>query len=125
MTARAYPGPTKKFPTPTLDNQTTPPCFLLPAYKLLLKHINSAVKTVKACSEGAESVLQAWKLFKEAATQGSYSKFVEYALLLTGFINKRVDDVIIEKKNNQNPWKWSLDPQSSSSKLAMEMSLEQ
>lgn len=80
VTIRAYPGPTKEFPTPPWTIRPHQVFFLLPAYKLLLKHVKPAVKTVKARSEGAESVLQNWKWFKKAATQGNIN-FVEYASL--------------------------------------------
>lgn len=112
VTIRAYPGPTKEFPTPPWTIRPHQVFFLLPAYKLLLKHVKPAVKTIKARSEGAESVLQNWKWFKKAATQGNMN-FVKYASLtnmLVVSLMRRIKKIKNKKKPESLQEKWSLDP---------------
>lgn len=128
-TESAYPGPTKKFPTPTLDNQAIPPCFCC---KQISRSSNmwSLQSKLKASSEGAELVLQDWKLFKEAATQGSNINFCR-GCFTAYWLHCQMcwqgrdwkDKDLTQPESLQE--KRSLAPHSSASKLAREMSLEQ
>ncbi|KAJ8403257.1 hypothetical protein AAFF_G00354740 [Aldrovandia affinis] len=104
---RAYCRP----PIGTSDHKTV---MMLPVYRPRLVRSKPATKTIRTWPEGATSALQDclettdWNMFREAATQDQHTCVEEYSASVTGYIEKIIEDVTVEKTiathANQKPW---------------------
>ncbi|KAK1790105.1 hypothetical protein P4O66_002411 [Electrophorus voltai] len=102
---------TRRSPAPTSDTLITS-VMLIPAYRPIVRRSKPFLKQ-GTWPAGAISALQdcfeqrTWITFKEAATDGGTVNLEEYTALVTGYISKCIDDVIVSKtittRPNQKP----------------------
>ncbi|KAI3370567.1 hypothetical protein L3Q82_007080 [Scortum barcoo] len=104
----------KAAPHPHIGSSDHLSVMLIPAYKPLLIWEKPTVWQVRKWSEGAMEALQDcfectdWDMFKEAATYNNQTDIDEYAMSVSAYINKCMEDVSvinsITTRANQKPW---------------------
>ncbi|KAI3362499.1 hypothetical protein L3Q82_012792 [Scortum barcoo] len=104
----------KAAPRPHIGSSDHLSVMLIPAYKPLLIWEKPTIRQVRKWSEGAMEALQDcfectdWDMFKEAATYNNQTDIDEYAMSVSAYINKCMEDVSvinsITTRANQKPW---------------------
>lgn len=104
----------KAAPRPHLGSSDHLSVMLIPAYKPLLIREKPTVRQVRVWPEGAMEALQdcfectEWDMFKKAATFSDHINMDEYAMTVSAYINKCMEDVSVTKtittRANQKPW---------------------
>ncbi|KAM4582719.1 uncharacterized protein V3H82_006706 [Fundulus diaphanus] len=107
-------GAFRAAPRPHLGSSDHLTVMLTPAYRSLLIRAKPTVRQVRAWTEGAMEALQDcfecsdWDMFKAAATYEDMINIDEYAMTVSAYISKCIEDVSATKtiitRANQRPW---------------------